>query len=102
MQIEESVISAEVDNAQPQSQHNLLYTVSRSPSFFLVKARTIDVISKLDVTNAFQIWSTLAGCKELTGEYLSQSETEKMFQWIIDSNSYMPWNIQKLFFEKFL
>ena len=84
------VLSAEEDNAQPPSQHNLVSTVSRSPFFFLVIACTIDVISKPDITNAFQIWSKLANCEELTGEYLSQSETEKMFQRIIDSNSYMP------------
>ena len=86
------VLSAEVDNGQRRapSQHNLVFTVSRSPSFFLVIACTIDVISKPDITNAFEIWSKLASSEGLTGEYLSQSETEKMFQRIIDSNSYMP------------
>ena len=61
---------------KPTAKICIILQIIREPSLFLLISCTIDVIS-LFILNVFQIWSTLAGYKELAGVTEPQTETEK-------------------------
>ena len=65
---------------EPRAKICIILQIIREPSLFLLISCTIDVISLFIILNVFQIWSTLAGYKELAGVADPQTETEKWFE----------------------